>query len=308
MPVKNGMGYSGATPDKQSGLAKYMSLHMKIVRQILDKYRWADQRYYYFDLNAGCGENIEIGIDGSPRIFKDQVSNHGLDYEAYLIEIEKGNCQDLDAEFSKDKKIKTINANNAEVILQILENFTGKEYGLIYIDPNNLADFDLIEKISFACGRLDILVRYPVTSLKRARGAHCEMFQRIIEYINRINKEKKIIRAPMDGDKFQWVFLFFANYINGGWGRERFFDISSNAGKEILKKLNYTREELDHIEQPELFVKEKVKERSGGTCEVCKKRPATEIHHFKGSYGVHDPEKRVHVCHECHCELEGKES
>jgi hypothetical protein len=51
---------------------------------------------------------------------------------------------------------------------------------------------------------------------------------------------------------------------------------------------------------------ESIEERSGGVCERCGLAPATDPHHLR--YGPDpDPEKILHVCHPCHCELEGKE-
>jgi len=50
--------------------------------------------------------------------------------------------------------------------------------------------------------------------------------------------------------------------------------------------------------------------RSGGTCERCKARPPTEVHHLRyppwGTFDV--PENLVAICHACHCKEHGKES
>lgn len=47
-----------------------------------------------------------------------------------------------------------------------------------------------------------------------------------------------------------------------------------------------------------------VRSRSGRICEQCKQAVATEPHHLR--YGPdYDPSKVIHVCHQCHCALEG---
>jgi hypothetical protein len=45
-------------------------------------------------------------------------------------------------------------------------------------------------------------------------------------------------------------------------------------------------------------------ERSGGRCESCRSRTATEFHHIRYcKWGEYDPpENLVHICHECHCD------
>lgn len=47
-----------------------------------------------------------------------------------------------------------------------------------------------------------------------------------------------------------------------------------------------------------------------GVCQHCLKRPATEVHHLRyPKWGTFDEvENLLPVCHECHCEIEGKDS
>ena len=45
-------------------------------------------------------------------------------------------------------------------------------------------------------------------------------------------------------------------------------------------------------------------------CERCKQRPVTEVHHLRyppwGTFDVVDNLQAI--CHECHCEIHGKEN
>ena len=47
-----------------------------------------------------------------------------------------------------------------------------------------------------------------------------------------------------------------------------------------------------------------VEERSGGLCECCRLRPATEFHHLRYcQWGQYDPPENLeHICHACHCD------
>lgn len=49
--------------------------------------------------------------------------------------------------------------------------------------------------------------------------------------------------------------------------------------------------------------------RSGGICERCGKRPVTEVHHLRyPKWGTFDVVENLQaICHECHCEIHGKD-
>jgi len=57
-------------------------------------------------------------------------------------------------------------------------------------------------------------------------------------------------------------------------------------------------------------VRAKAIERSGGVCEMCGERPVTEVHHLRyPEWGTFDTvDNLLAVCHECHCEIHGKEN
>lgn len=52
-------------------------------------------------------------------------------------------------------------------------------------------------------------------------------------------------------------------------------------------------------------------DRSGGLCEQCKQRPVTEVHHIQyPEWGTFEKDATylLALCHECHCEVHGKEN
>ena len=58
-----------------------------------------------------------------------------------------------------------------------------------------------------------------------------------------------------------------------------------------------------------MAVRTDVIKRAGGICERCKRRKVTEVHHLRyppwGTFDV--PENLMAICHQCHCEIHGKE-
>ena len=48
-----------------------------------------------------------------------------------------------------------------------------------------------------------------------------------------------------------------------------------------------------------------IRDRSGGICEICGQRRATEIHHLVGRRRKAHPENLLHLCYSCHRGSEG---
>ncbi len=297
------MGQSTVTPDKQQGLMNYLSLHMRIVHSIYNKYpNWRNRRYVFIDTTAGAGYNQDVDEDGSPVIFQKCIDAHDLNYRAYFIDELYGNTDALHELFD-DERVEIFTGDHRDIVPDILDTLRGDELGIVYMDKNGIPDFDLLADISKRHKKLDILVRCPATSIKRNRIAgNCKS---LVSYLATIQKECKIVRAPLPSDKFQWVFFVFTNYAHCDWKKERFYLIESTNGKEILRRLNYTNEEIECIEQQKLFFNDEIRSRNDGICEMCYDRSATEIHHVKGGYATFDPSMRLSLCHKCHCQLEG---
>lgn len=67
----------------------------------------------------------------------------------------------------------------------------------------------------------------------------------------------------------------------------------------------------EYLQHPRfLGVRAEVFERAGGSCERCRQRPPTDPHHLRyppwGAFDV--PENLIAVCHQCHCEIHGKDN
>jgi hypothetical protein len=69
MPRTPGRGHSHATLDKAQGLSKLLSQHVNIVKFILEKHPYFQQKYYFIYTYAGLGYNEDEQCDDSPDNF-----------------------------------------------------------------------------------------------------------------------------------------------------------------------------------------------------------------------------------------------
>ena len=299
MPVTKGIGAGVCTPDKEDGFRKYIILHAKVVQRI----SWYRDRYYYIDTNSGSGDNGPYG-PGSPALFLDAMRLLHMPYAAHFIDRESANAAALrdlvQRKGCPGNPVEVYEEDNREAMGRILPEIPAKAFGLIYMDPNGIPDFELLARVAEQLEKLDVLIRCPCGAIKR-NGL------RLLDLLGKVKKAHWNIRRPLAGDSWQWTFLFGTNYRGGfcEWKREGFYSTTSPEGTETLLRLNFTADEIAQHQQPELDAEAAVEARSGGVCEVCRSRPATEKHHLR--YGSdHTPEKLIDVCHECHCRLEDK--
>jgi len=125
----------------------------------------------------------------------------------------------------------------------------------------------------------------------------------------------------------QWTFLLGINWEGyRDYKSIKFYRLDSTDGKQLIDKLSYTKAERQRVQQQTLLeyhsyneylatpefkrVRAQVMARAGESCERCHGRPPTEPHHLQyPKWGTLDvPENMIAVCHECHCELHGKEN
>ena len=304
MTVTKGVGRSRMTPDKLRGFARFLELHAGIVRYVgkNGERKWGTKPgpYYYVDTHCGTGDNEDYG-PGSPVIFLDTMRRLGMDYRAFFIDLNVGQLRER---IGRDTRVTIYEQDNRDAIDDVVAQLPAKALGMLYMDPNGSPTpwIQLLMTVAEKRHRLDILVRANTTAVKRDPSP-----LRFADIPAKVAKEHWLIRGPAPGDGWRWTFLLGANFQLGDWKNERFYKLGSHEGRDIMRRLNFTDDELREIVQPRLFMREAAAERSGGVCEVCGFMAATEMHHL--SYGPDlDPVKLLHVCHRCHCLLEGKES
>ena len=297
-----------ASPDKHDGFEKWVDLHCKIVRRVFDKPRtgkWEPLRkYLYIDTHAGGGPDC-YGL-GSPVCFMNAILKHELDFDAHFIERESANVAGLErAGLSAHRHTTIHHGDNKIVVPDILKSTPPEVYGLVYMDPNGCPDVELREQITRSKKYVDIMVRVNSSAMKRARCAHGG--NSLMDVLG-IPKAKWLIREPLESDKWQWTFLFGTNYtLWNQWKGQRFYATDSLEGGRILEKLNFTKAETAAMRKENTDILEAVWARSNGICEKCGQRRAEEIHHWRYEPPVGAADL-FHVCHQCHCDIEGVDS
>ena len=321
-------GQSTYTPEKEDVFEHILSQHMHIVQAIFDKRPWGHTTYHYFDIYAGAGFNDQVGCWGSPMVFWSVASRFKYAHEATFIESNEANAMALAKRAEAHKSSIVLCGDNATALPGAVSGLRSAwSFGLIYADPNACPPFDLLAQVSRlpTCEHLDILIHAPTTTIKRVRCAYDR--PDLLASLATIAKKHWLIRDADGTGKQQWTFLLGTNWQDfPGYKKVAFYPVASAEGKRILEELNYTKEERQQARQPTLLsydtyeeylrtpefraVRAQVMARAQGVCERCGRRQATEPHHLRyPKWGTLDvPENMIAVCHECHCELHGKEN
>lgn len=324
MPITNGVGWSESTGDKEAGLAELLGLHMQLCQAITTKNQWADKTYYWLDITAGSGDNPEARCYGSPLVFIQQAKATRLRYRAAFIEKDSTNALRLAHHlWPYPGNHLVLNCDHEAVLVELVQRIPQKTYGMIYADPNGEPPFELLSEVSrlSQCKRLDILIYASGTTIKRKRGAHNG--RSLVEYMGGIDKSHWLVRDHKS--KHQWTFLLGTNWPDyPGLNKIDFHSTASDKGMRILAELNLTEQERkaqkqmtlpyanydEYLQHPQYrAVRAQAVERSGGRCERCDGRPMTEVHHLQyPAWGTFDTvDNLLAICHECHCEIHGKE-
>ena len=122
-----------------------------------------------------------------------------------------------------------------------------KVYGLVFVDPNGCPPWDECEKLG-ACkqyDRLDLLIHVNATAHKRLFH-HSWMGEnmRLEERLRRIGKKHIFLWVPEGGNQWQFSLAFCTNWKEfPEFKRKGFYSIDSTEGRELLDRLQYTRED-----------------------------------------------------------------
>lgn len=336
MPSTTGVGHSKYSRLKQSHFRSIISEHLAICRRIFWRHSWAERNYLFFDMNAGPGYTEEYG-DGSPLIFLQEAHKHDIPYEAAFFEKEP------ELRTALDTNIKARTNRNGWSIMgpheemepdffrawhDLYEAMERKKwFGMLYHDPNGFPSFDIVKRFAASeCFQfMDVMIYLSATTVKRCKE---QGKGRLSEHLFGINKKYWLIREPIG--PHQWTFLVGTNWKDfPKFVDLRFKPLDSTAGQRIFDRLDLTAGELantkpkparrsveyrsyrEYLAHPKFkAIRAQVFDRANGVCEKCGERTPTEPHHLKyppwGTWDV--PENLIAVCHQCHCELHGKEN
>lgn len=291
MPVgSDGVGVSVFTETKQEHFRKIIRAHMDIVHAVVKKHSWAENRYYFFDIN--CGPGIKDDEDGSPVIFLEEIARIDIDYKAIFIDINPSNVESLKTVVHENGKVSIFCGDHAEILPRIIEDDFGAslhkdKYGMLYTDPNGIFNDELLTEFSIRFPRIDILINCPATAIKRVKNcSRCSDSRTLEERIGQIRKDNWIIRDKLTSSRYQWTFLLGSNWDSFPEFRNlEMYRINSPKGKVILDDLNWTSREKRELKNLSLFepryesyeqylksadfmaVRKQVFQRSNGVCE-----------------------------------------
>jgi len=247
MPLVNKQGLSEYTEIKEKIFYNMIKQNVATVNVIHKKNNWGDSFYTYIDATSGSGWNESN--KGSPLQFWDAINSMksplDIKIKAFFIEEKKEIFDDLKDNLSPKSLRNTtlMKGKYQDCIPSILKNESCR-FGILYIDPNGVIDFDFLEDIvkSRYLKFMDVVLYCGATSVKRKRKAFNNI-KELAGYIRTMNKKKWFVSDYWG--KQQWAFFYGTNsvkykpYSNG----IKFYDISSSFGDRIFRKLNFTNEE-----------------------------------------------------------------
>jgi len=340
MPVVNNMGQSDCTPVKHEHYQTVMQAHMKICRNMIQGRNYAARQYLHFDINPGDGGTP--GDYGSPVITSTIAARLDLPFRGVFIEIDETNAKRLSERFADAWNITVHHGNHADILPQYITNpplqdKNGRSdwiFGSLFSDPNGSAPpWELLTEFAAVYQRIDIIIYLSAANIKRVRRAAEERGEHLpclIEQMTAVPKKHWLVREKQA--KHEWTFLIGTNWTDfPEFKRQGFYMAGSEHGRDILHELTYTKEERQQdrqlalpFEQPPYrtyteylnhpafrAIRAQAFMRAGGVCEMCGKRPPTDIHHVKyppwGTFEK-DASNLLAICHECHCEVHGKAS
>ncbi len=259
--LNNGIGSSKCTQDKQDGFERIISLHVKIISDVMKNFQrnkwYYPPRYQFIDTNAGDGLHPFYG-EGSPVIFLKAVEAQGIPYHGHFIEKDTQNAEQLSCvvqklEFPNNYTI--YNGDHTQVISQVVKTVPHNSFGMVYMDPNGLPSLGVLQFVANQLPKLEILIRVPTRVLKRVRlSPKCDGYS-LLELIQKTPKSAWLIRDTYELDTHQdWTFLLGSNYTSKSkrsfmeWKKQRFYGLQTEEGQAILHRLNYTKAEKEQFQ------------------------------------------------------------
>jgi len=246
---KNTHGESCVTALKQYNFEEIITTHIDTTKAILKKHTWADQKYWYFDLNAGPGKYTSHKYgrteETSPIIFLKKAIDKKIPSNVILYENDKKSYASLLNSISTlnipnglSLDISIHNSSN-ERLIRYYTIPTEKSFGLIYHDENGRPDFNLLSRFfKINHPKIDLLINCNCNATKRSAQVH--QAPRLYQYLETINKKHWLIRQPYKSDAWQFSMIIGSNWPDfPKFKKLGFLDKDSPEGQKLFKKLNF---------------------------------------------------------------------
>ncbi len=255
------MNASDWTPQKENAFREYLIVMATIVRAIEIKHGWD---WFYFDMTSGPGQikNGDRLIKGSPLIALEVFNNTpGLQVGCLFTELDKDNSNQLSyniscaqAEWSMEDhariRVRAGCKDHKDILLGPRIDY---KIGMLYWDGRGEHVYPAFE-INYWLKRHpmhDVLAMASGTAPKR-RGDTTRLDQLLLT----VPKGRDVWLSDTH-TKWQWIFALVT-----GWPHLArqisaagipLYKADSPRGKQILRRLRLTKQELKDYEQPFLF-------------------------------------------------------
>lgn len=243
--MKKVQGQSGdATEIKQRGLSFAFRIGM-----VVAKNHPADG-YFHFDLHAGSGYNEEADCIGSPLAFLSEARRAGCaTYFAGFCDRDSAQIKTLlnRPEIDHDR-CRLFHGDNAELLQMVPDiiRLYGKRktaFGSVLSDPNGAeVPIDGLAWLARECPRIDIILHWNSTVVKRLRGGIKPDQMSLADAICHIKKSSWLIREPVG--KHQFTMLIGRNFRFDDWKSFGFYHLDSPKGQDILQRCSSAKHEI----------------------------------------------------------------
>lgn len=255
-----GICTSDETETKQRNFRGLLNIIMPTARKmIVSNGAWKpDPRFWIYDLNAARSSYPDDSghmITGSAVIGVEAARAFGLNYQAFLCELNPENTLDLSIHFADDRHVTVLTGDNRQTLPSVLGEFGPERFGYIYADPNNAnIPTDLLTNIYSrrVYRRTDLIVNVAAASVKRIVSGAGREDASLLSLLERVDKKYWLVRDPHG--KHQWTFLVGTNWANfPEWEKEGFYRLDGDRGRHIWQTVALSKKQVAAQTQPSFF-------------------------------------------------------
>jgi len=247
--IKKVQGQSGdATEIKQRGLSFAFRVGMAVAK------KYPGDGYFHFNLHAGSGYNTEADCIGSPLAFLSEARRVGCtSYFAGFCDRDRAQIETLlkrpELDHDRCRLFHGDNAELLQMVPDIIRLYGKKRYALgsVLSDPNGAAvPIDELAWLARECPRIDIILHWNSTIVKRLRGGIKPGQMSLTDTIKHINKLYWLIREP--AGIHQFTMLIGQNFRSNDWPSFGFYHLDTPKGQEILQRCSLPKHEIRRMQ------------------------------------------------------------
>lgn len=218
--------------------------------------------FAYVDLTAGPGIH-EDGVAGAAAVIYELLNVQRFPSMMLLIERRLDYCASLldSLRPTGNVSVAVRRGESADVAPAEIAHWQRDPFGLVCFDPNGFGSVeeDLLRRVGSLdrLRRMDWLMHLPARAIKRVRRCDdtiCKLD--LQDILALIHKRRFLVKQSPARTAQDWLYLFGTNAPENTikeWKRKGWHDWQSIDGRRIIRNNNYTRDELEIIEQANLW-------------------------------------------------------